>query len=434
MSCRAARAVALCLMLASAAAFARPITLAEALELATRGNLELRASEAQAGVARSLARGGLAEVGPRLHVDANIHEWNSPFSISIAGTPFLVRQDLTSLVTVTGTQPILGLVSIVERYRALAEERRAAAADVAAARADVRLRTIAAYLQLAEAEELARIARAAVADAEEQAARARALVGSGRLLDADALRTGVALAQARQELLATDGARESGRAVLAAVLGLPVDSMLEVERPDLGELPALPTSLAEVLTSATRGRPEVHAAAAHAAAARNRHRAAVGDLIPSVDVAGGYQHSEGQTFFPRDAGYVEGVLSWDFFGWGARYQAAQADAGRSRVAAIKLEQTRRDVAVEVAQRFAEARTARATVDVARAAVSQAEEAYRVTRLLYENGRATTTDVLDAQLAQERARVNSVNAAYRYLVGRAALDRAAGRAPDRREGR
>ena len=424
MPCRLTVPVAVFLLLAGGAAAARPITLADALELAARGNLDLRVSEAQAGVARALARGALAEVGPRLHVDANVYEWNSPFSIAIGGMPFLVRQDFTSLVTISGTQPIVGLVSRVERYRGLAEERRAAGADVEAARADVRLHTVEAYLQLAEADDLARIARAAVGDAEEQAARARALVGNGRLLEADALRTQVALAQSRQDLLAAEGARESGRVLLAAVLGLPVDSELETERPVLTELPSWSGSLADALATAARGRPEIHAADAHAAAARNNRRAAIGDLLPSLDVAGAYQHSEGQTFFPRDAGYVEGVLSWDFFAWGARWEAAQAERARAQVAAIKLEQVRRDVAVEVARRFVEARTARAAVDVARSAVGQSEEAYRVTRVLFENGRTTTTDLLDAQLAQERARMNSIHAAYRYLIARAALERAA----------
>lgn len=423
MPCRLTLLAVVCVWLASSAAAGRTITLAEALQVAARGNLDLRASEAQARVARSLAHSALAEVGPRLHVDANVYEWNSPFSISIGGGPFLVRQDLTSMVTVSGTQPLLGLFSRVERYRSQAEERRAAGADVDAARADVRLQTLEAYLQLAEADDLAQVARAAVSDAEEQVARARALVGNGRLLEADALRTQVALAQARQDQLAAEGARESGRVLLAAVLGMPVDSELETERLDETELPPLPGSLADALTLAARGRPEIRAAVAHAAAARDNHRAAIGDLLPSVDVAGAYQHSEGQTFFPRDAGYVEGVLSWDFFGWGARYEASQAERGRAQVAAIKVEQVRRDVAVEVARRFVEARTARAAVDVARSAVGQAEEAYRVTRALYDNGRASTTDLLDAQLAQERTRMSSIHALYRYLIARAALDRA-----------
>ena len=420
--------VAVCVLLAGGAAAGRPITLAEALDAAARGNLDLRASEAQAHVARFLAHSALAEVGPRLHLDANVYEWNSPFSISIGGMPFLVRQDLTSMVTISGTKPIVGLFSRIERYRGQAEERRAAGADVEAASADVRLQTVEAYLQLAEADDLVRIAGSVVGDAEEQVARARSLVGNGRLLEADALRMQVALAQARQDLLAAEGARESRRAVLAAVLGMPVDSELETERLDLTDLPPLPGNLADALALAARGRPEIRAAAAHAAAARDSHRAAIGDLLPSVDVVGAYQHSEGQTFFPRDAGYVEGLLSWDFFGWGARYEASRAERGRAQLAAIKVEQVRRDVAVEVARRFVEARTARAAVDVARSAVGQADEAYRVARVLYDNGRATTTDLLDAQLARERTQMSSIHAAYGYLIARAALERATAASP------
>jgi outer membrane protein len=412
-------------LLGAGPAAARPLSLGDALAIALEHNLELQASEAEADGARARSRAALGALGPRLHVDANLYEWNSPFSISIGGMPFLVRQDLTSLVTVSGTQPLTGLWPGALRYRGRRDEREAAVADVDAARADLRLRTTAAFLGLAEAGDVMEIAARAVADAEEQAARARALAANGRLLDADRLRTEVAVAQAKQDLLAAEGARASGRAALAAILGLPVDGELEVERVDVTRLPALPGTVRELLAMGERGRPEIRAARSRASAGRAGAQAAVGELLPAIDVTGAYQHSEGQTFFPKDAAYVAGMLSWDFWTWGAKWETMRSARARARVAAIGVEQARRDVSVEIAQRWADARAARGAVEVARAAVGQSEEAYRVTRVLYDNGRATTTDVLDAQLAQERARLSDTQAAYRYLRARAALERAAG---------
>ena len=49
----------------------------------------------------------------------------------------------------------------------------------------------------------------------------------------------------------------------------------------------------------------------------------------------------------------------------------------------------------------------------------------MSRVLYEHGNGTTTDVLDAQLALERARVNAARAKYEYLVSHAAFEFAAG---------
>src|SRR5262249_60850960 len=93
--------------------------------------------------------------------------------------------------------------------------------------------------------------------------------------------------------------------------------------------------------------------------------------------------------------------------------------------AIDLARRRRDAALEATQRFLDARAAYASIDVAASAVRQAQEAYRVSRALYQNGSATTTDLLDAQLSLERSRVNDAHAFYDYLVAFHAFQRAIG---------
>jgi len=75
-------------LLGAGPAAARPLSLGDALAIALEHNLELQASEAEADGARARSRAALGALGPRLHVDANLYEWNSPFSISIAGCPF----------------------------------------------------------------------------------------------------------------------------------------------------------------------------------------------------------------------------------------------------------------------------------------------------------------------------------------------------------
>ncbi len=425
----ATRAPALFLLLgcASAAAAPRSLTLAEALQLARRGNLELRQSALAVDRARIAARGALGALGPRLRLDANVTEWNDRFVLDIGSVPFLVREAFTSTVTLSGTQPLSGLFPRVERYRASADERGAAEQDHAAARADLALHATLAYLRLLEAIDVQRVAAQAVADATEQSERTRALVADGRLIDADLLRAQVALARARQEQLAADEQAAIARATLAAVIGLPVDSDLSPAPVDLEHLPPLPERIAPDLDGA-RSRPEVRAAQARARAAQAAQRAAIGDMLPSVDVAGGYQNTAGQSFFPTNAGYVSGLIGWDFWEWGTRYAMVGVERTRTEEAALEVQRRQRDVALEVTTRFVEARSARAALDVARAAVAQAEEAYRVMGALRDNGRATTTDLLDAQLAKVRARVDVTRAAYRYLVAHAAFERAVGVEP------
>lgn len=423
----AAAQSALLALLTSAVASAAPrsITLAEAIDLGLRDNLELRSSGLTAERARIAARGALGELGPRLRVDANLTEWNDRYLLDIGGSPFLVRDAFTATVTLSGIQPLGGLYPRIERYRAGADERSAAEGDVSAARADLVFRATESYLQLLLAVDVQQIAIRTVEESAAQAEKTRALVANGKLIDADLLRTEVALAQARQDELAAEAEVAIARATLATVVGLPVDSELEPERIDLERLPPLPARLDGELDGAQRDRPEIRAAQARERAARSGAQAAIGDLLPSVDLTFGYQRTDGQAFFPRNAGYVAGVIGWDFWAWGARYAALEIERTRTAAAAVAVSGRRRDVALEVTTRFVTARSARAAVDVARAAVGQAEEVYRTTTVLYENGRATTTDLLAAQLAEARARTGATRSAYRYLSSHAALVRAVG---------
>jgi outer membrane protein TolC len=59
-------------------------------------------------------------------------------------------------------------------------------------------------------------------------------------------------------------------------------------------------------------------------------------------------------------------------------------------------------------------------------LTSASEAYRVTRSLSANARATTSNVLDAETDFARARFAWVNARVDARVARARLDHAAGR--------
>ncbi|MCX8083249.1 MAG: TolC family protein, partial [bacterium] len=58
-------------------------------------------------------------------------------------------------------------------------------------------------------------------------------------------------------------------------------------------------------------------------------------------------------------------------------------------------------------------------------IELAEENLRVAELLYEEGMATTTDILDADTSLTEARNGLYNALYEYQLAYAELERASG---------
>src|SRR6266516_2627331 len=91
-----------------------------------------------------------------------------------------------------------------------------------------------------------------------------------------------------------------------------------------------------------------------------------------------------------------------------------------------VDQTRRQVELEVAQARAEVDRARALIVARRETVRQAQRAQHLAGVRYANGMATQLEVSDARVAQQQAEVNEVQATRDYFVALARLERALGR--------
>jgi outer membrane protein TolC len=69
------------------------------------------------------------------------------------------------------------------------------------------------------------------------------------------------------------------------------------------------------------------------------------------------------------------------------------------------------------------------ITVAKAAVSSAEENFRLVKKRYDANTATSFDVVDAENLLTQARAQLQTSTYDYLVARAALRRAMGEPPE-----
>ena len=70
--------------------------------------------------------------------------------------------------------------------------------------------------------------------------------------------------------------------------------------------------------------------------------------------------------------------------------------------------------------------AAASIEAAERGLASAEEALRVRRELFRNGKATSVDLVDAETAVTRARLQRIDAHVGLLVAQTRLDHATGR--------
>jgi outer membrane protein len=433
-----ARTSAVLVMLVAMPASAQErLTFGQAIESALARGREVQAAEQGVEASEARVSGATARRWPSLHADANILYWDKPLQVNfgVPGMPGMeagtltVRDQVTSQVTLTLTQPISGLLAVSRLVRLERNGVEAARADQARARLDTAQRVAEAYLRLLQAKALLAVASKSLAQVESQLAQARVLERGGVLGTVDVLRLTSARENARAGRLRAETGVTIAGAALAVALDRPAGATVEA----VDDLPDPPPPLTvtdrQAAEAASKERPELRASRERTLQARAGRQVAIAQLLPNILAVATYQNTHGQsTFQPINAWFVGATLSWDLWDWGHNWSAVKEAEGKANQAALGGAMLVDQIAFDAQRRVLEARTAYDTIAVAHSALDAAEEAHRIQTVRFAAGAATTTDLLDAETDVSRARSGYAQSRYDYYLAQAALARALGRLP------
>jgi outer membrane protein len=181
-------------------------------------------------------------------------------------------------------------------------------------------------------------------------------------------------------------------------------------------------------------RPELAALDARALAADQRVEAVQAGRKPTISVTAGADYANpNPRIFPRadlsraswDVAVVAAWTLWD----GGRIAAESAEAAAAgRALRARHADLHAFITTEVRQRRLDLDSARAVLDAADVAVRSAAEARRIVSERFNVGVATSTEVLDAQVALLQAELDRTRALANIRLAEARLHRAEGREP------
>jgi outer membrane protein len=315
--------------------------------------------------------------------------------------------------------------------RAARIEATASSDDVTTARRDLALDISRAYWALVSASASVSVVEESVRRVDAHLQDVRNQLAAGLVPPNDVLT--VETQESRQRMLAIQarGNRDVAAAELARLVGMAPGTAIEAAA-DLEPPAPEPFAIDALVDAAKQRRPERAALVKRVEAAAERSRAAAAGLKPTIAVAGGFDYARpNPRIFPREERWR---TSWDasvnanwplFDGGRARADVAEADA-RARAVQERLADLDAALAVEVRQRVTELESSRAAIDAAADAIRSATEARRVVGERFRAGVATSTDVLDAQVAILQAELDRTQAIANARVARARLDRALGK--------
>jgi outer membrane protein TolC len=158
---------------------------------------------------------------------------------------------------------------------------------------------------------------------------------------------------------------------------------------------------------------------------RVRESLARSDYYPKLSAIAHYDRAKETTNVLPENWEVLGVLRWTFWEWGKTGRDVEQAGILKRQSEDDLQSLEDRIALEVREQHLRAVETQEKITVAKTAVLQAEENYRITVERFKAGVTTNTEVLDAESLLVSARANHTNAVYDFRSARARLSRAMG---------
>ncbi|MEW6079773.1 MAG: TolC family protein [Thermodesulfobacteriota bacterium] len=247
---------------------------------------------------------------------------------------------------------------------------------------------------------------------------------SGLAVKSDLLRAQVTLADLEQQRLQAESQVRTAQAALNATMGKPVDTPLVLTSP-FEKCCQLSGDVDHWIGVALANRHDLKRLNCLEEMARRNVTVSKAGHLPSVRLVGSYDINTEDFHDTADSYTVGAVMNLNLFnGFNTTsgIRGARADVSQIRQMIRSMELA---IRVQVQSAFLEAQSASQRIEVARSALNQADEGLRIVKNRYQNGLLNIVSLLDAELANQQAKMSYCAALHDFKAAMAGLELAAG---------
>jgi outer membrane protein TolC len=251
-------------------------------------------------------------------------------------------------------------------------------------------------------------------------------VRNGSALKVAALQGRAELLQGQQSVLTAELQIEDYTTEMNDLLGLPLDTKLELDPEVDANFETLPK--AEYVKEAWEENPQIRAAEEAVEKARAGVAAAKTAYIPDITAFARHSYQDGVPFFVRNFGTVGVNLNYTLWDFGKRRATVRQNASQLAEAEQNLERLKEEVAVAVERSYNKLERTRSMVNVATQVAQLRQESERLATNQVAQGVVLISDVRHATAANYDAKAELLQARLGYLLAWAELEHTIGRAP------
>ena len=367
---------------------------------------------------------------PSLNTSYSLVHLDEAPTTTIPGLGTLSFQDQDTYAwTTTVQQPLFTGFRLISNYRLAELGVDLARTQIDLAALDLVLRVKQAYFQFLAAQKGLIVARESVTLLGAHLKTSRDFHEVGIIPINDVLKVEVELATAQKREVEAENRVALTMSSLNTLLGLPVDQDLTIK--DLLTYQPHDITQGQAMNQAKATRPELKALGLQLQQADHLITQARADYYPQLVLQGQYVKEgtdwdvDGGGATDADSWNVVASLSWDIWQWGRTNNEVSTRRADKR----KLKAVQRDledqVVLQVKQAYLYLRETEKTIVAANAAVTSAQENYRITNERFKEQLTTNTELLDAQTLLTQARNDYLSALSVYNIAWASLERAMG---------
>jgi outer membrane protein TolC len=251
-------------------------------------------------------------------------------------------------------------------------------------------------------------------------------VRNGSALKVAAIQGQATVLESRQSVLTADLQLSDLTAQLNDLLGLPLDTQLELDA-------AVPVDFDQrsreaYVQTAWSQNPQIKAAEE----AVGKAQAAVGSAktayIPDVTAYARQSYQDGVPFLVRNFGTFGVIVTWDVFDFGKRRAAVRERQDQLAEAEENLRRLKDEVAVSIERSYNKVQRTKSLVEVATQVVKLRQESERLAQNQLAQGAVLISDRRQTTAATYKAQADFLQANLGYLLAWAELQEAAGITP------
>jgi outer membrane protein TolC len=394
------------------------ITLQQAIELAFSNNREIQA--ARLTIDKDLAgiRAAEAAQSVQIGLTSTLQNQGSPL---LFGTQTTTSSNSNIQGKLQATYTLLDAGLNSGSIRAATEQVKFTRLDLLRIEQKVRSDVITAYYDLQAADSSVTINQASIVDATRSLSDAQLQEKAGTGTNFDVLRTQVQLATANQNLVNAQGQQQTARKNIAQLLS--VDQQTEFTTADtVRELGNWGYSLEDSIVLAYKNRPEIPQKLANRNISAAQQLVAAAADAPQVSLFANYNLNKTLTdsTSAQDSYSLGAQLSWSFWDGGAARANSDKQKINQEISENQFTSTRNQIRYEIEKAYYSLGTNKKNIGTATQSLKQAEESLKLSRLRFQAGVGTQTDVIQAQTELATARGNRITSILNYNRALASL--------------